>query len=128
MKVWGISWEGLESAARETGVVLYETRETGRACQFTIRPTGDRDEDGNYRWQRLSASALHGERRVHAVCWHGHRAFMRAIFAREPEARVKTAWADYRGSADFEARHEDTAYINVGSQMYPRSAHEVCVC
>ena len=128
MKVWNVDETTLRQCAREVGVKLHETREVGRAVQFTLRPDGDKDEDGNYRWQRLSASVLHDERRVFAVCWHGHRAFMREVFAANPDARIKTAWADYRGSEHFEETHGDTAYQNVGSLMYPRYACEVCTC
>jgi len=33
---------------------------------------------------------------------------MRALFRRVPEARIKTALADYRGSDDFERSHRET--------------------
>ena len=104
-------------------------RRDGRALYFGLRPDpGCKDEDGNHRYQRTSASAFHSERRVFAVCWHGHRDFMREIFKRDPSARVKTAWADYKGVEDFEEKFPETAYLNVGSMMYPMFASEVCTC
>jgi len=128
MKVWGVNETQLEICADEVGVKLYELRPDGRALRFGIRPTGERDEYGNYKYQRTSSSGFNPERRVHAVCWHGHRDFMRAIFKREPNARIKTMWADYKGSQDFERKFGATAHLNVGSMMYPAYAGSVCKC
>lgn len=128
MKVWGVTEEQLSVVADRIGVKLYELREDGRALRFTLRPTGDRDEWGNYPYQRRTASWQDTERRVWAVCWHGHRDFMREVFRVNPDARIKTGWADYKGAENFEENYRDTAFINVGSQMFPQQANEVCFC
>lgn len=155
MKVWTrLSESDLYDIAQEIGVAIAiqqvstehwngsgvhrsEIPRVGRAYSFGLRPLKTtRDEYGDYRYQRTSASVFHDERRVFAVCWHGHRDFMRAVFKRDPEARIKTALgrtrtdpgADYRGREDFEEKFPDTAYINVGSMMYPQYASEVCKC
>jgi len=127
MKVWGVNDTQLRICADEVGVKLQDVRKDGRALRFQIRPTGERI-DGDYKYQRTSASGFNPERRVFAVCWHGHRDFMRAILAREPDARIKTMWADYRGSEDFERNFEVTGLRNVGSMMYPVTAQGVCNC
>ena len=137
MTVWTtLSPADLRQCASDIGVILTdrgsETREipmVGRAYSFTLRPDSKqaRDEYGNLPYQRRSASVFR-ERRVHAVCWHGHRDFMREIFHRDPDARIKTSWADYRGKESFEDRFPATAYRNVGAPIYPQYASEVCYC
>ena len=140
MKVWTrLSESDLYDIAENLGICIADRgsvntrdnsiRKVGRAYSFNLRPDKNtRDDDGDYRYQRTSASAFHDERRVFAVCWHGHRDFMWGIFGRDPEARIKTMWADYKGRDDFDAKYPDTAYQNVGSMMYPRYASEICKC
>lgn len=99
----------------------------------------DRDDQGRLigkrqlhplKWHRRTASYGWGnsERRVSAVCWHGHYAFMRYLFALRPDARIKSAVADYRGLTDFLRSAGDTAHRNIGSSMYPLSMAEACFC
>ena len=127
MKVWRVNETQLQIIADEVSVSLYNMREDGRALRFTLRPAGEK-RNGNHIYQRTSASGFSPDRRVYAVCWHGHRDFMRAIFKREPDARIKTMWADYKGSEDFENKFEETGYRNVGSMMYPAYANSICKC
>jgi len=127
MKVWGMDAAELRDVADEVGVEIKDLRPDGRALRFQLRPTGEKI-DGDYKYQRTSSSGFQPERRVHAVCWHGHRDFMRAIFARNPDARIKTAWADYKGAENFADEFEATAWRNVGSMMYPMQADSVCKC
>ena len=127
MKVWGVNEAQLHTCADEVGVQIYNLRKDGRALRFGLRPTGMRI-DGDYKYQRTSASGFRPDRRVFAVCWHGHRDFMRAVFRVNPDARIKTMWADYKGSEVFEDIFPDTAYKNVGSMMYPATADSVCKC
>ncbi len=84
-------------------------------------------------WQRTSAGWARRERRVAAVCWHGYRAYLRELFRLAPEARVWTALNRRAGlpsytAQTFEHLHRETAYVNVGSQMYPVQAGEACDC
>ena len=81
-----------------------------------------------YKYQRTSASGFHEGRRVHAVCWHGYRDFMREVFKRDPDSRILTAKADYRNAADFEAKYGNTGWQNVGSMMFPMFYKDACVC
>jgi len=124
MKVWGVNETQLQICADEVGVAIFNLRKDGRALRFGIRPTGERI-DGDYKYQRVGHR---NERRVFAVCWHGHRDFMRAAFRINPEARILTMWADYKNSEVFEDIFPDTAYKNVGSMMYPATADSVCKC
>lgn len=137
MKVWTtLKPEDLRDVAATIGVSIsdrgsdtHTIPKVGRAYSFVLRPDSKRkrDEWGNLPYQRRSAS-VYNERRVHAVCWHGHRDFMRELFARDPEARIKTSWADYRGRESFEDTFPATAYRNVGSMAFPKYASEVCYC
>ena len=143
MKVWtALSESDLYDIADEIGVSLsdrgtvYDHRvpltRVGRAYSFGLRPQrATKDENGKgtgYRYQRTSASWHNDNRRVFAVCWHGHRDFMREIFKHDPDARIKTMWADYKGTENFEATYPDTGYRNVGAPIFPRYAAEICTC
>lgn len=76
----------------------------------------------------FSTRADGAPRRVSAACWHAHRDVMAAIFARYPDARIRSHAADYRGAEAFAAEHEATAWANVGSLIYPRAFAECCDC
>jgi len=128
VKVWSVTEAQLRDCAAEVGVELYELREEGRALRFRIVPTAYKDARGDHKYQRVSVSVFREGRRVHAVCWHGHRDFMRAIFRANPDARIKTGIADYRGSDDFEQKFEATGDRNVGSLMYPMRMRDACKC
>jgi hypothetical protein len=67
-------------------------------------------------------------RRIHAVCWHGHRDFLRSLFARTPSAVVISCVARYENSADFEASFAATGSQNVGGQMNPVPLDRACEC
>lgn len=126
MKIWGLTQEQLEQIAQEVGVQLYEVRENGRALQFSLRPAGERNADGHLKWQRRSASWMHTERRVHAVCYHGHYHFYKVAFA-QGATRIKTALADY-APENFEDRALDVGYRNIGAPIYPVQMNEACFC
>ena len=136
MKVWTrLSDHEIRAVASEVGVRLYmgDIRRDGRAWNFrlaldTSDPSRKEEHDGYWLYQRTSASYFNEGRKIAAVCWHGHRDFMRAIFALDPEARIKTAWADYRGSQLFEDIFPQTGDRNIGSMIYPISARNACAC
>jgi hypothetical protein len=44
---------------------------------------------------------------------------MRALFAIDPHARLRTGMAFYDGAEGFEATYPATAYKNIGSMMAP---------
>ena len=120
----------LRRAAEAIGVqvVVNSTSGTHRRHRVKVNAGDWKDEDGNRKYQRISASAFGSERRVAAVCWHGFRDFFRFCFELEPDAVFRTAFDTWDGSKDFEARYRWSAHHNVGSQAYPKSACEVCRC
>ena len=137
MKVWTrLSSDEIREIAAEVGVKIHSDwsgngiRKDGRAWSFRLALDSSVPKRGNagYKYQRTSASMWNEGRKVAAVCWHGHRDFMRSVFTRDPEARIKTSWADYKGSDAFERDFPETGYRNVGSMMYPAFAKDICTC
>lgn len=78
--------------------------------------------------QRRSASAFSGQRRINAVCWHGYRDVLIELFNINPDARVYTAMAKYKGRDGFEANYPATGWHNIGSMAYPVTMPELCDC
>lgn len=58
-------------------------------------------------------------RRVASACWHANREFYREIFAINPNARIRTALAHYKGEEDFEEKYHATGYGHDGPFGYP---------
>jgi hypothetical protein len=138
MKVWGATEAQIRDTLAETGLKVYGEwndygarngiYRDGRALRFrlAVDTTQDRNADGFLPYQRMSTALGVGEgRKIAAVCWHGHRDFMRALFRRAPEARIKTALADYRGELDFERKYPDT--FGAGNH-YNLSYGQACGC
>lgn len=134
MKVWGVSEEEIRAAAHATGLRIYQDwrglgiSRDGRALRFRLRlDTDSRREDGSLLYQRVSQSR--GGRRVASVCWHGHRDFMARIFGTNPDARIKTALADYRGVADFIRTYATTYATMYGEgNGWNLSYGQACTC
>lgn len=116
-----------EQAAAEVGVRLYNLRESGKGIAFTLK-TGEPNEQrvnwrGKPQWspryQRLSqrerrSSAKGTEGEIFnpvvpgAVCWHGHRDFLRALYRRVPDAKVRTAFITYLDATHFKESYQST--------------------
>lgn len=136
MKVWTtLQPDDLREIAAEVGVKIHSDyagtgiRKDGRAWNFRLAlDSSVPKRDAGYKYQRTSTSGFNPDRRVAAVCWHGHRDFMRAIFAKDANARIKSSFADYKGAENFERDFPGTAYRNVGSMMYPMFMKDACTC
>lgn len=136
MKVWNATEDQIRAAADIVGLKLAEdwngggVSKDGRALRFrlAVDTARHRDEGGFLPYQRCSTwrGGKDGTpRKVAAVCWHGHRDFMRALFETAPEARLKTALADYRGADDFEAKFLGTRGTGNGWNV---SYEQACGC
>ena len=105
MIVRGVTLETLAQAAESAGVAFKngnspEAMTRSRlSWRFTLAPVG-----GLY--QRRGPV---NNRRIHAVCWHGHLAFFRALYALAPRAKVRTTMASYDSLAALEAK-KDRSY------------------
>jgi hypothetical protein len=137
MLIWGLTQQEIIQAAERADVRIAggnggavddhgTPAKQGRAFNFTLKTTrvppawtrrsqNIKNKDGQYR------------RVVGAVCWHGHREFMREVFKINPEARIKTGIADYRGSKHFEDTH-GTTHSQGGNQYGRRGFGEACDC
>jgi hypothetical protein len=124
----------LAKIAREIGVEFSLSGFTGKKVSFRLLPdrstTREDAETGKQvtRYQRRSGSPIGGDRKVHAVCWHGHYAFMRAAFDRLPGLRIQSAMADYRTPEDFDRDAVRSLERNIGSAMYPTMYGDACYC
>lgn len=63
-----------------------------------------------------------------AACWHAYRDVMLAVFAINPDARIYTGLAKYRGLAGFLDHFPATAGENIGSMVQPAYMPELCDC
>jgi hypothetical protein len=132
MKAWNVEPDTIRSCAHAVGLRIYgewngsdQIKRDGRALRFRLRlDTEQRQPDGTLPYQRISRVLIR-PRRVSAVCWHGHRDFMLAVFAVNPDARIKTALADYRGADDFERKYRAT--FGEGNH-WNLSYGQACVC
>lgn len=131
MKAVGVHLADLDNTAQEIGVRLYDLDgPSGRKSdRYQFRLALDSGSPlGQRKYQRLSANNFMPQRRVAAVCWHGHRDFFRALFKRCPDAQIVTAVARYHGREDFETKFEATGDQNIGSQWYPMLYRDACEC
>lgn len=71
-------------------------------------------------------------RRVNAVCFHGHYAFLEALLKKDPAAEVSSAMLPrrrfYTVKEVLRDHAENIAYTNVGSIYYPAYYVYLCDC
>jgi hypothetical protein len=67
-------------------------------------------------------------RRMPAACWHAFRDVLAEIFEQYPDARARTAMANYIGRDGFHATYPQTADKNIGSQVRPAYMPDLCDC
>ena len=82
----------LEAAAQVENLATPYLRKEGRGFRFVLRPISSRGRFG-----RVSASG----RRVHAICYHGHYAFMSELYKRKASAIIITGMTRYNNILDF---------------------------
>lgn len=135
MKVWTVlNPDEIRAVATSVGVRIHSDwngsgiRKDGCAWNFRLALGDEKRGDSGRKYQRTSTSYFNEGRKIAAVCWHGHRDFMLALYEHDPNARIKTHWADYRGVEDFREKFGNTGYRNVGSMMYPMFAKDICTC
>ncbi len=127
MHVWGVSADNIERIVYTVSEGHYDfnvkfkrfPEQVGRAVRFTLTVSKAANKGG-----RIG----HTGRRIAAACWHVHRDIMVAIMTIFPDARIKTAQADYRGIEDFMDKFASTGYTNIGSQIEPMYFNNACEC
>lgn len=135
MEIRGLTGQQIESAATTAKVTLYRMRPVGHTRdgrpKFRLQLHTTRDDEGRVIFGRLGFSENRdGSRRrcPGAVCWHGHRAFMRACYALVPDAKIVTAFITYTDAENFERSHTFTAERQAGSAYRPVTFGELCEC
>ncbi len=116
------------NAAQQTGVRLREYRDVSSTrtprVRFTLALNGEKYRRLNHRLQR----------KVGAVCWHGHRDFFRALFEANPRAVVDISGRFNNGqhirytAETFESTYQETGNRNIGSIMEPCRFSDACAC
>jgi hypothetical protein len=89
-----LSRANLDDIAADLGMQLVNARSNG----VLLRPGYGETMDESFRVRGP------GDRRVFAVTWSGHYAFMSAVFERDPCASIKSTLAHWRSAEDFYAR------------------------
>ena len=86
------------------------------------------DNDKYQRTGFMYSENLKRYNKVSAICWHGFRDFMIAMYELDSNLRFVTAKATYKNKDDFYIKFPDTAYKNIGSQMNPINFGNACLC
>ena len=89
------------------------------------------NRSNNDKYQRtghMYSSLLQRYNKVSAICWHGFRDFMIAMYELDSNLRFVTAKATYKNKDDFYIKFPDTAYKNIGSYNEPLNFGDACLC
>ena len=89
------------------------------------------NRSNNDKYQRtghLYSENLQRYNKVSAVCWHGFRDFMIALYKLDGNLRFVTKQATYKNKDDFYIKFPDTAYKNIGSYNEPLNYGDACLC
>lgn len=138
MIVTGVTTSELSSAVDKLNASTYAnnlTLSVGReyspnrfSCRVIPAESGARIFPKSSRQSAPGARKSWSGRRINAACWHAYRDVIGAVFAINPNARVYTGMAKYRGVEGFHANYPATAHVNVGSVMQPAYMPDLCDC
>lgn len=96
--------------------------------QFKLHGSGDRyHRRGIPLSQFANGEPTKVPKRMPYVCWHGYRDLFRAVFAKYPQATIRTGETTYKGREHFERTYQDTDR-NIGSLVSPFQYSEACDC
>lgn len=121
----------LSTAAVLTQVELRNLRPDGRGIRFTL---GLKSELFYRRGRSIierppyTRTNRNHTRTVSAVCWHGHRDFMRRVYIFAPDTIFVTGIARWEDAAHFELNFEASGDRNIGSQVEPCAYRDACYC
>ena len=129
MLTWGWNEHEIRDAIRHVSDKAYQGN-------VILQYEGIRSRGKALRW-RLDVRSSHGpgarrrasdDARMRVACWHVYRDVMTRLFELNPDGRIKTAQADYRGRGEFEDKFPDTGHANIGSIMRPVEYRDACDC
>jgi|TARA_R110002012_G_scaffold284269_1_gene475001 hypothetical protein len=86
------------------------------------------DNDKYQRTGFMYSENLKRYNKVGAICWHGFRDFMIAMYELDSNLRFVTAQATYKNKDDFYIKFPGTAYKNIGSYNKPLNYGDACLC
>ena len=86
------------------------------------------DNDKYQRTGFMYSENLKRYNKVGAICWHGFRDFMIAMYELDGNLRFVTAHTTYNNKDDFYIKFPDTAYKNIGSLMNHINFGDACLC
>ena len=86
------------------------------------------NNDKYHRTGHMYSENLQRYNKVSAICWHGFRDFMIAMYELDSNLRFVTAKATYNNKDDFYIKFPDTAYKNIGSYIEPLNFGDACLC
>ena len=89
------------------------------------------NRSNNDKYQRTGfqySENLQRYNKVSAICWHGFRDFMIAMYELDSNLRFVTAHATYNNKDNFYLKFPNTAYKNIGSLMNPINFGDACLC
>jgi hypothetical protein len=135
MIISGISRQDLEAARDVAGTLLgnelifSEFHSHGTHRHQVRLQVADLDLPGARRHSQLFRLG-YGKRprRSRFACAHSYAFLFCAIFERNPDARIQTAMATYRGFREFLETYPDVLDANIGSIMYPVRFGDECNC
>lgn len=128
MQLTGITLEQFHSVVETISIAAYDGNLavsddakaiSGNSCRARVVTVSSRGTGARRSW-----SGRHGK----WACWHAYRDVMLALFEVNPNARIRTSLANYRGRAGFMAEYPETAYKNIGSMVSPAYMPELCDC
>lgn len=139
MKIKGLTEQQIRACAEEAGAFrLDNVRKIGNFVFFTLRmrnctPTrkAEREDDHHpdMRYRKLGSNM---ERWTGAVCFHGHKEFMDAIFEMNPNAVIVTVVARYAGKEDYDRKWVGAGMrrnvATTGPAYHGTQYREMCNC
>jgi hypothetical protein len=118
-----VSLDTLSQAASDVGVRLSpDARDTNRGVRFTLALALDK------KYQRTSTNMFFRGRRVNAVCFHGHEAFFRRLYALAPDADITSGMARFRSVGDLNEQADGIGDRDVGPMASPIAYRDCCEC
>lgn len=116
MYVIGVPQSELNEIATKIGIKIKNTRLGPKkdAVSFKIVPSAAK-------YRRVNIQG----RKIQAVCFHGHAAFMQEIFDRYPDTEIGTGEVVYRGRSNFNA-----IAVEVGAREVTKNVRywDLCEC
>ena len=130
MKIYGfknndIRYINISNIADKLGIKVVIDKNSSNCFNVKL------NRSNNDKYQRtgfMYSSLLQRYNKVSAICWHGFRDFMIAMYELDSNLRFVTAKATYKNKDDFINKYPDTAYKNIGSYHQPLNYGDACLC